>query len=215
MVHRDRLAPCSIKTLLVSQPGISRAVEQPLIFSRISTPIYGYPQASNRRSAVQAEQPPAHLIEIQRRRIYTVYHSAAAQAMAAPCLWQQDQLSSLWQASSDFQPGRSTPGSILRREQGDHPVSGPRPVASRRFWSASSPWNPSHERCSPSSCAQTLPLTPSGYHSSLRPALQDRAHLQAGRCARSVPPSPTISGCPTCGRCAATVAISISIIALA
>ena len=70
---------------------------------------------------------------------YTAYQQRGPrQARPPPGLWQQDQ-AQLPVASLQRLPTSPKPG--LRREQGDHPVSGPRPaVASRRpAWCASSP----------------------------------------------------------------------------
>ena len=78
-------------------------------------------------------------------------------------------------------PGLPTsPKPRLRRKQGHHPVSGPRPaVASRRPAGALRRRDPSHKRCLSPHVHRYVPGR-HRHHSSLRPALQDRAQLQAG-----------------------------------
>ncbi len=78
---------------------------------------------------------------------YTAYPQRGPRKQAAPGLWQQDQ-AQLPVASLQRLPTSRKPR--LRREQGDHPVSGPRPaVASRRPAGALRRRDPSRERCLP------------------------------------------------------------------
>ena len=108
---------------------------------------------------------------------YTAHQQRGPRKRGRPRVYgRKIKLSSLLQAPRDLQQAKPR----LRREQGDHPVPGPRPaVASRRPAGALRRRDPSHQRRLPPDVHRHF-LDGHRDHSSLRPALQDRAHLQAG-----------------------------------
>ena len=176
-------APCSTKCSLL---GIA-AVEQPFYFVADATipPTRSSP-------ACQAEQPPAHPDEVQRRRLYRLPAARGRATRPPPGLWQEDQAQLPVANLSDFQPAPS-------------PVYGENKVIIQ-YRVRDLLWRPAGRLVrfvavihpTRGSCllmCWVLPLTPS--ISFVSTACASRSSTPSSRqYARSVP-SLTISGCPT------------------
>ena len=150
------------------------AVEQLLLLRRRR--LLCRPQ--DRRRSAQAEQPPAHPDEVQRRRLYRLLQQRGPRKRGRPRVYGKKIACSLWQASSDFQPA---PSPVYGEEQGDHPGHRVRDLLWRpagRLVRFVAVIHPTRGACL-LMCTDTS-LTPSISSLPLRPALQDRAHLQAG-----------------------------------